>query len=115
MEQVEHRPRLAAIVRPMLIARTALREQCAVLHKMLLDAVARYDTCRRLMTVPGVGAVTAVTFLAVIDDPSRFRHSRDVGDHLGMTPRKYASGETDRNLRRKAGATRENEVEATAR
>ena len=64
---------------------------------MLLDAVARDDTCRRLMTVPGVGAVTAVTFLAVIDDPSRFQHSRDVGAHLGMTPRKYASGETDRN------------------
>lgn len=85
------------MVRPMLIARSALREQCAVLHKMLLDAVARDDTCRRLMTVPGVGAVTAVTFLAVIDDPSRFQHSRDVGAHLGMTPRKYASGETDRN------------------
>ncbi|MFE8584991.1 transposase [Sphingomonas sp. NCPPB 2930] len=49
------------------------------------------------MTVPGVGAVTAVTFLAVIDDPSRFRNSRDVGAQLGMTPRKYASGETDRN------------------
>ena len=49
------------------------------------------------MTVPGVGAVTAVTFLAVIDDPSRFQHSRDVGAHLGMTPRRYASGETDRN------------------
>lgn len=85
------------MVRPMLIARSALREQCAVLHKMLLDAVASDDTCRRLMTVPGVGAVTAVTFLAVIDDPSRFQHSRDVGAHLGMTPRKYASGETDRN------------------
>lgn len=97
MELVEDRPRLAALVRPMLIARSALREQCAVLHKMLLDAVARDDTCRRLMTVPGVGAVTAVTFLAVIDDPSRFQHSRDVGAHLGMTPRKYASGETDRN------------------
>lgn len=97
MELVEGRPRLAAMVRPMLIARSALREQCAVLHKMLLDAVARDDTCRRLMTVPGVGAVTAVTFLAVIDDPSRFQHSRDVGAHLGMTPRKYASGETDRN------------------
>ncbi len=94
MERIEDRPRLAAMVRPMLIARSALREQCAVLHNMLLDAVARDDTCRRLMTVPGVGAVT---FLAVIDDPSRFQHSRDVGAHLGMTPRKYASGETDRN------------------
>lgn len=56
------------------------------------------------MTVTDVGAVTAVTFLAVSDDPSRFQHWRDVGAHLGMTPRKYASGETDRNgLISKAG------------
>jgi transposase len=85
------------MVKPMLIARTALREQFAVLHKMLLDLVKDDETCRRLMTVPGVGAMTAATYLAVIDDPARFAHSRAVGAHLGMTPRKYASGETDRN------------------
>ena len=49
------------------------------------------------MTVPGVGIITALTFKAEIDDPSRFKRSRDVGVHLGLTPRKYASGEVDRS------------------
>jgi transposase len=47
--------------------------------------------------VPGVGAVTALTFATAIDDPARFARSRNVGAHLGLTPRKYASGEIDRN------------------
>ena len=90
-------PHLEAIVRPMLVARTALWQQCAVLHKMMLDMVRKSATCRRLMTIPGVGPITAVTFLTTIDDPARFHRSRDVGAHLGLTPKKYASGETDRN------------------
>ena len=51
--------------------------------------------CRQLMSVPGVGAIVAVTFKSGIDDPSRFRRSRDVGPHFGLTPRKYQSGEFD--------------------
>jgi transposase len=47
------------------------------------------------MTVPGVGPLTALAFRATIDQPSRFRKSRDVGAHLGLTPRRYQSGETD--------------------
>lgn len=49
------------------------------------------------MTIPGVGAITALTFRAEIDDPLRFRRSRDVGVHVGLTPKRYASGETDRS------------------
>ena len=49
------------------------------------------------MTVPGVGAVVAMTFKAAIDDPSRFKHSRDVGAHFGLTPKRYQSGEIDRS------------------
>lgn len=94
---VEDNPRFLALVRPMLIARTVLRQQCAVLHKMLLDAVRHSQTCRRLMTVPRVGPLTAVAYVTTIDDPGRFHKSRDVGAHLGLTPRKYASGEVDRN------------------
>lgn len=90
-------PKLEVMIRPMLVARAALREQYAVLHKMLLQSVREDETCRRLMTIPGVGALTAVTFITTIDDPDRFQRSRDVGAHLGMTPRKYASGEVDRN------------------
>ena len=51
--------------------------------------------CRRLMTIPGVGRLTALAFAATIDDPDRFRRSRDVGAHLGLVPRRYQSGEID--------------------
>ena len=97
LELMAEIPHLEAIVRPMLVARAALRQQCAILHKMMLELVRKSTTCRRLMTIPGVGAITAVTFLTTIDDPARFHRSRDVGAHLGLTPKKYASGETDRN------------------
>jgi transposase len=66
---------------------------------MVLEIVRREPTCQRLMTIAGVGALTAITFLTTIDDPDRFQRSRDVGAHLGLTPRKYASGETDRKWR----------------
>ena len=51
--------------------------------------------CQRLMTVPGVGYITALTFKAGVDDPSRFKKSRTVGAHFGLTPRRFQSGELD--------------------
>ena len=51
--------------------------------------------CRRLMTIPGVGQLTALAFVAAIDDPSRIRRSRDVGAYLGLVPKRYQSGEVD--------------------
>jgi transposase len=94
-ELVEDRPRLAAIVHPLLAARMALGSQFATLHRMLLDLV-RYDpVCRRFMTVPGVGAVVAITFQATVDIPQRFANSKSVGAHFGLTPRAFSSGETD--------------------
>ena len=50
----------------------------------MLDEVKTEPTCRRFMTVPGVGPLTALAFRATIDQPSRFRKSRDVGAHLGL-------------------------------
>jgi transposase len=97
LELTADRPRLQAMVKPMLAARQALRLQFDALHVMVLKAVKTHAVCRRLLTVPGVGAVTALTFATAIDDPARFARSRDVGAHLGLTPRKYASGEIDRN------------------
>ncbi len=97
IELTADRPRLQAMVKPMLAARQALRLQFDALHVMVLKAVKTHAVCRRLLTVPGVGAVTALTFATAIDDPARFARSRDVGSHLGLTPRKYASGEIDRN------------------
>jgi transposase len=59
-------------------------------------AMARDDErSRRLMTTPGVGVLVALTFVAAIDEAGRFRSSRRVGAHFGLTPKKYQSGETD--------------------
>jgi transposase len=94
-ELVEGFPRLAAIVEPVLSVRRVMRQQLAVLHKMLLDTVRGDPVCRRLMTAPGVGAVVALTYRATVDQPQRFIHSRAVGAHVGLTPKRYQSGETD--------------------
>jgi transposase len=51
--------------------------------------------CRRLTTVPGVGAITSLAFITTIDDPTRFRRSTDVGAFLELTPKRYQSGELD--------------------
>ena len=51
---------------------------------------------KRLMTVPGVGPLNALAYMGTIDDPTRFRRSADVGAYLGLTPRRYQSGEIDR-------------------
>ena len=96
-ELVADRPRLSMFVEPMLAARAALIEQYARLHRMVLAEARGHGVVRRLMTAPGVAAVVGLTFMSAIDDPQRFQRARDVGPHLGLTPRKYASGEIDRN------------------
>jgi transposase len=86
---------LERVIEPMLRAREALRAEYHALHRAVLAIVRMDTTCRRLMTVPGVGAVVAVTFASAVDDPARFHRSRAVGAHFGLTPKKYQSGETE--------------------
>ena len=96
LELVDDRAALARLVEPMLRARAELMAAFNQLHEMMLDAVRVDPVCRRLMTVPGVGPVTALTFRATVDVPARFARSRSVGAHFGLTPRKWQSGEIDR-------------------
>lgn len=93
---VEGHPSLPGIIEPLLQAREALRSQLATLDRQVRDAARDDQVCRRLMTCPGVGAIVALTFRSAIDDPTRFRSSRSVGAFLGLTPKRYQSGETDR-------------------
>jgi transposase len=86
---------LERAIDPMLRARSALRAQFGRLHREMLAIVRADEVCRRLMTVPGVGALVAVTFRSAIDDPRRFGSSKAVAAHFGLTPKKYQSGETD--------------------
>jgi transposase len=90
------KPGLAAVIEPLLQAREALLAGRERLHHLVLAAVRNEPVCRRLMTVPGVGPVTALTFCSAVDDPARFSRSRAVGAHFGLTPRRHQSGETDR-------------------
>ena len=93
---VDNLPDLALLVEPLLVVRRVLREQIAILHRRLLDIVRDDEVCRRLMTIPGVGPVVALTFRATVDVPARFRNSRAVGAVLGLTPCRHQSGESDR-------------------
>jgi transposase len=92
---VEGQTMLETVIGSMLAARAALQAEFARLHRTLLAIVRSDPVCQQLMSVPGVGAVVAITFRSGVDDPSRFRRSRDVGPHFGLTPRKDQSGEID--------------------
>jgi transposase len=94
-ELVKNLPDLAVLVEPLLIVRRTLREQLGILHRRVLAIVRNDEVCRRLMTVPSVGPVVALTYRATVDVPARFRNSRAVGAVLGLTPCKYQSGESD--------------------
>jgi transposase len=87
---------LTQVVAPLIQAWLALRQQTIVLTRAVNQRTNQSPTCRRLMTMPGVGPMTALSYAATIDDPGRFRSSSSVGAYLGLTPRRYASGETDR-------------------
>lgn len=86
---------LTRTAEPMLAAREAIWREFAKLHREVLAIVKADETCRRLMTAPGVGAVVSLTFRAGVDDPSRFAKSKAVGAFFGLTPKRYQSGETD--------------------
>ena len=98
-ELVENLPDLAVLVEPLLVVRRVLREQIEILHRRLLTIVRDDEVCRRLMTVPGVGPVVALTYRATVDVPARFRKSKSVGAVFGLTCSKYQSGEIDRSGR----------------
>ncbi len=86
---------LERIAEAMLQARDALRTEFGKLHRAMLSIARGDEVCRRLMTVPGVGAVVSLTFVAAVDDPARFGSSKAVGAYFGLTPGRYQSGETD--------------------
>lgn len=92
-------PMLELCMEALLKGRAQMQAQLAALHAALLRVTANDELCRRFMTIPGVGPVTALSFKSTIDDPARFRRSSDVGAHLGLTPRQYQSGPVRRDRR----------------
>ncbi len=90
----EHRL-LQEAVHPLLVVREIVSREIAGLSRKLLAMARTNEASRRLMTVPGIGPITALAFQSAIDDPTRFRRSRSVGAYFGLTPRRHASGEID--------------------
>src|SRR5947209_6699597 len=89
-------PALLAITEPLLAAWQAIRDQVAILDRQVMLRAKADTAARRLMSVPGVGVIVALAYTAVIDDPGRFKRSASVGAYLGLTPRRYQSGEADK-------------------
>lgn len=92
-------PELRRLVETLLKARVEIQSRIRDLDRDLMRQAKASDVCRRFMGVPGVGPVTALSVWAAIDDPGRFARSSSVGAYLGLTPRRYASGEVDRSGR----------------
>ena len=95
-ELIADTPAMAEVIDALLLARRTLCTQVARLDVRVRMLAQTITPCRRLMTVPGVGPITALAYVTVIDDPGRFRKGRSVGAYLGLTPRRYQSGEVDR-------------------
>lgn len=94
-ETIEGDPALSHALLPMLQARQALFDTFLELDRRVRRAAHQDAVCRRFMGVPGVGEITALSFKAAVDDPARFKSSRTVGAHFGLTPRRFQSGEKD--------------------
>ena len=88
-------PGLSAAMRGLVAARAAVLAAVVAIDADIKRMVRASDACRRLMSIPGVGQLTALAFTAAVDDPGRFRRSRDIGAYLGLVPRRYQSGEVD--------------------
>jgi transposase len=94
-ELVTDHPHLLRIADALLSVREALQKEFTAFEKQTRKMV-RSDTQARLLTsVPAVGPIIALTYASAIDDPGRFKSSKQVGAHFGLTPKKHQSGETD--------------------
>lgn len=86
---------LAKIILPLLEAWHDIRKRAADLGRQLLMVARGSEAMKLLMTIPGIGAITAVSYVTAIEDPGNFRTSRSVGAWLGLTTWRYQSGEVD--------------------
>ena len=94
-ELVAGHPTLETIAAILLAVHEVLLRQLKGIEKRVLIMGRNDARTRLLMSTPGVGAIISLTYVSAIDDPARFKSSKNVGAHYGMTPKKYQSGETD--------------------
>jgi transposase len=88
-------PSLETIAEALLSVHAVLLREFKTFEKQVRSMVRRDARARLLMSTPAVGPIVALTYASAVDDPARFRSSKRVGAHFGLTPKKYQSGETD--------------------
>jgi len=88
-------PHLQRIADALLAVREVLRKEFTAFEKQTRSMVRADQQARLLTSVPAVGPIVALTYASAIDDPGRFKSSKQVGAHFGLTPKKHQSGETD--------------------
>lgn len=91
----QQRPDLESLFAPLVASIEVIEEQLRASNQLLEERASADPVCARLMSVPGVGPITALTFTASIEDPRRFARSEDVGAYAGLVPRRSQSGERD--------------------
>ncbi len=90
---------LKPAVDPLLATVAQLTQQIQVYDRNVQALVTRYPEAARMEVIPGVGPLTTMGYLLTVEDPQRFRKSRQVGPFLGLVPRRDQSGDTDKHLR----------------
>ena len=83
--------RMDTIILPVLEAWRGLRARAAELSRQIVASARGSEQCQLLSSIPGIGAVTASSFVAAIEDPANFRKSRSVGAWIGLTTREQAA------------------------
>jgi len=103
---VSEHSNLQVIADALLAVREVLLREFRSFEKRVRTMARHDERARLLMTTTGVGAVISLTYAAAIDDPARFKNSKQVGAHYGITPKRYQSGEIDYTAGSRRSATR---------
>ena len=94
-ELVTGHPNLETIAQALLAVHAVLLREFNAFEKRVLSMARADAKARLLMSTPAVGPIVALTYASALDDPGRFKSSKQAGAHFGLTPKKYQSGETD--------------------
>jgi transposase len=86
---------LAMIAQALLAVHAVLLREFTALEKRVRIVARQHAQAKLLMTTPAVGPIVALTYACAVDDPARFKSSKQTGAHFGLTPKKYQSGQTD--------------------
>lgn len=95
----DHKPVLHATLLPLATTIAEISNQIRLTEKRLAKLAERFPEAGRLQEIHGVGPLTALTYVLVVDDAARFPRTRDIGAYLGLVPKQDQTGETDRAMR----------------